>query len=145
MKYKTFDNPEVAARFESYDHVIGDRLLELRELIFEVAAETEGVGPLEETLKWGQPAYLTIQTKSGTTIRIDALHSRPGFGLFVHCQTTLVDRYRHMFDRDFEYDANRGLLFAPDQKLPEAQLRVCIELALLYHAGGKYAQTIGRS
>ena len=133
MKYKPFNNPEVAARFENYDQAIRDRLLELRELIFDVAAGTEGAGPLEETLKWGQPAYLTAETKSGTTIRIDALHSRPGFGLFVHCQTTLVDRYRHMFDRDFEYEANRGLLFAPDQKLPEGQLRVCIGLALLYH------------
>jgi hypothetical protein len=31
---------------------------------------TPGVGALHETLKWGQPAYLTPETRSGTTLRL---------------------------------------------------------------------------
>ena len=50
-----------------YPAALRDALLELRALILEVALETEAVGRLEETLKWGQPSYLTPATKSGTT------------------------------------------------------------------------------
>ena len=41
----------------------------LRSLLVEVA-EDLCVGPLTETLKWGEPAYLTEVTKAGTTVRI---------------------------------------------------------------------------
>lgn len=34
------------------------------------AASTDGGGPIEETLKWGDPAYVTSATKSGSTIRV---------------------------------------------------------------------------
>ena len=50
----------------------------LRQLIFATAAETDGVGKIEERLKWGQPSYLTESSGSGTTIRIDALKNEPG-------------------------------------------------------------------
>jgi hypothetical protein len=62
----------------------------LRELIFDVAASTDGVGEIEETLRWGEPAYLTSQSKSGTTIRIGWKSSRPAeYAVFFHCQTDL--------------------------------------------------------
>jgi hypothetical protein len=64
-------NPEVAAVFNSYPQNIRTKLMFLRQLILETAASTEGVGELEETLKWGEPSYLTSKTKSGSTIRID--------------------------------------------------------------------------
>lgn len=51
------------------------KLLALRRLIFDTAKATKGVGVLQETLKWGQPSYLTPQTKSGSTIRIDRVKS----------------------------------------------------------------------
>ncbi|MGB8339275.1 MAG: hypothetical protein WCD07_06965 [Burkholderiales bacterium] len=50
-KWKKFDNPQVAAIFENHPKEIKVKLLALRQLIFEVAAETEGVRVLEETLK----------------------------------------------------------------------------------------------
>ena len=43
-------------------------LLKVRQLIFECAAADDAIGTLTETLKWGEPAYLTEQTKSGSTI-----------------------------------------------------------------------------
>ena len=42
--------------FSAFPDEVKNGLLHLRALIFDVAARTEGVGRLEETLKWGQPA-----------------------------------------------------------------------------------------
>lgn len=41
-------NPDVAAAFASYDDEVRNALLGLRRLIFETAAETEGLGDIEE-------------------------------------------------------------------------------------------------
>lgn len=65
-----FDEPNVERAFSAFPDEVKTGLLLLRALIFDVAARTEGVGRLEETLKWGQPAYLTPETKPGTTIRL---------------------------------------------------------------------------
>ena len=58
---------DVAAVFSGFPERVRRRLLEVRDLIFETAADIEGVGPLTETLKWGEPAYLTRATGSGST------------------------------------------------------------------------------
>jgi hypothetical protein len=34
-------------------------------MIFDVARQTKGVGKLQETLKWGEPAYVTAESGSG--------------------------------------------------------------------------------
>src|ERR1700730_3655825 len=65
-----FADPAVDAAFGAYPKALRTRLLALRRLIFETAATTEGVGEREETLKWGQPSYLTPDTGSGSTIRL---------------------------------------------------------------------------
>jgi hypothetical protein len=50
---KPFQNAAVARVFEAYPPRMRRKLLALRRLIFDTAASTEGVGKLEETLKWG--------------------------------------------------------------------------------------------
>ena len=51
-----------------------------------------GVGRLTETLKWGQPSYLTAESGSGTTVRIDRLKNRDdGYAIYFHCQSGLVE------------------------------------------------------
>lgn len=72
-------NPAVAAVLAAYPAPLRERLMELRALIEETAAETDGVGPLEETLKWGEVSYLTSASGSGTTVRIgrDRASGRP--------------------------------------------------------------------
>ena len=62
-KQTKIKNPEVATVFETYPKEIKSKLLLLRQLIFDVASKTDGVGELEEALKWGQPSYLTTQTR----------------------------------------------------------------------------------
>ena len=129
-----FKNPEVFAVFQDYPHEIKSKLLFLRNLIFEVAKKANGVGELEETLKWGQPSYLTSQTKSGTTILIDKVKSgKHDYAMYFNCQTTLVDTFREMFRDEFEYEGNRALLFKTKDKIATEKLKLCISMALTYH------------
>ena len=51
------ENSGVEAVFRAYPKPVKAKLLALRRLIFDTARATEGVGALEETLKWGQPSY----------------------------------------------------------------------------------------
>jgi hypothetical protein len=124
----------VSDTFDGYPADIRARLLALRDLIYDVAAETDGVGQLEETLKWGQISYRTPATKSGTTIRIDAIPGQPEqIGMFVHCQTTLVDTYRTLYGDTLAFDGDRCVRIDARGELPEDAVRHCIQLALTYH------------
>ena len=120
--------------FEQYPGVQKNALLALRKLILETAEETPGVGVVEETLKWGQPSYLTSQTKSGTTIRIDILkHSETHIGLFVHCQTDLISRFQRMFGDAITTDGKRVIILDGRELLPLGILKPCIAMAFRYH------------
>ena len=91
---KRISNAKVAGVFDRYPRKMKQKLMKLRQLIFDVAAKTKGVGELEETLKWGEPAYLTSQTKSGSLIRIDVKKSDPSkYAMYFHCQTRLVNSF----------------------------------------------------
>ena len=134
MPQHAFSDGQVDAVFAGYAEPVRTRLLALRELIFDTAAETGGVGRLVETLKWGQPAYLTERPRTGSTLRIDALKGTvTGYAMFVHCQTTLVSTYREIYPDIFRFDGNRALLFSADTPVPEDPLKHCIALALTYH------------
>ena len=85
----------VAAAFARFPEAQRPRLEAARALIFSVAAGTEGVGPLTETLKWGEPAYLDETRRAGTTLRLGL--SRGSAALLVHCRTTLMDDLRARF------------------------------------------------
>ena len=145
-KRTNFGNADVAAVFAAYPRDVKEKLLRLRELIFEVAAQTDGVGELEETLKWGQPSYLTTQSKSGSLIRIDRLHAdadadadADGYAMYFHCQTTLVDTFKERYPDQFKFGGNRSLIFRTNHAIPFAPLRACIALALTYHRDKKPA------
>ncbi len=134
MTQPAFSDDQVAAVFAGYQEPVRTRLLDLRTLIFATAAETDGVGHLVETLKWGEPAYLTERPRTGSTIRINAVKGTDtGYALFVHCQTTLVATYRELYPDTFTFDGNRALLFSTQAPVPEDPLRHCIALALTYH------------
>lgn len=128
-------NLDVVAFIDSYPTGIRAGLRRLRSLILETAAATDGVGPVEETLKWGQPSYLTPATASGSTIRIDAVKgSTERFAIYFHCQTDLVETFRSLYPRTFVFEGNRALHFRVVDALPETELRHCVALALTYHA-----------
>jgi hypothetical protein len=125
---------DVAAVFSAFPAHVRARLLEVRELIFETAANIEGVGPLTETLKWGEPAYLTQATGSGSTIRLGWFRSSArDCAVLFNCRTTLVDDFRSQFPDVFAYEKNRAILLDAGKKLPEAPLSACLKMALTYH------------
>lgn len=123
----------VEAVFAAYPGPVKAKLLALRRLIFDTAKATDGVGALEETLKWGQPSYLTTASKSGSTIRIDQVKAEAGrYAVYFHCQTDLVETFRELYP-ELRYGGNRSILLEAGEKLPEAALRHCVALALTYH------------
>ena len=133
----TLSNPKVAAAFSSYPKRLQIKLLALRQLILDTARTTDGVGTLEETLKWGQVSYLTSESKSGSTIRIDRVKSEPDkYALYFHCQTNLVETFRELYP-DLVYGGNRCILLDATEALPKDALRHCVALALTYHLGKK--------
>ena len=135
---KKIKNPEVAAVFKSYPNNMRAKLLFLRQLIFDTAAVTEGVGELEETLKWGEPSYLTPKTKSGSTIRIDWKKSQEEqYAMYFKCTTDLVIAFRERYPTEFKYGGNRSIIFNKDDEIPVKELKSCISLALTYHRNKK--------
>lgn len=127
--------PEVAAAFADYPEAIRAELLTLRELILATASETEGVGAITETLKWGEPAYLTSQTRSGSTIRIAPTNAKSthDYAMFFICSTNLVNDFRAQFGDTFAYEGERAVLFNVGDVVPVEELRECVRQALTYH------------
>ncbi len=131
---RRFDDPAVAAVFAGYPAATRQRLLDLRSLILATASKIPEVGRIEETLKWGQPSYLTPETRSGTTIRIDAVKGEPGrIALYVHCQTSLIERFRERYPDALRFAGNRAILLDVAEALPMEPLRHCVAMALTYH------------
>jgi hypothetical protein len=133
-----FRSPAVAQAFDVYPPVMRRKLLALRELILRTAASTPGVGDLEETLKWGEPAYLTSRSGSGSTVRIAWKKSKPSeYAMYFNCQTTLVDTFRSLFPDKFKFEGNRAIVFHESQSVPADALAFCVSAALTYHLQGE--------
>lgn len=127
-------NKTVKSTFEQYPERIRHRLLALRQLILDTAARIEGVGEIEETLKWSEPAYLTSQSGSGTTIRLNWKPAAADqYRMLFHCQTSVIDTCRTLFP-ELKYEGNRAIVFDLATEPPEDVLKACIEIALTYHS-----------
>lgn len=135
----------VAAKLAAYPAAIRERVLALREVVFMVAANTPGVGALEESLKWGEPAFATAESKSGSTVRIAWRPKQPSqYAVYFNCQTTLVDSFRTMFPTAFRYEGNRALVFEQDGEVAVEALCICIAMALTYHLDRRPMNAAGR-
>lgn len=124
---------EVERVFLSYPEGIRLKLHHLRDLILSTASAIDAVGPIEETLKWGEPAYLTEKSRSGSTIRIGWRPSAPTrYAMYFNCRTSLVDTFRTLFP-DLDFEGNRAMVFDERTNIPDESVRRCVELALTYH------------
>jgi hypothetical protein len=135
-KTQRTDSPAAAVKtaFAAYPAPVKAKLLALRRLILNTAKATKGVGALEETLRWGQPSYLTPATGSGSTIRIDQVKpATDQYAVYFHCQTNLVETFRELYPTELRYGGNRSIILNADDEVPEAALRHCVALALTYH------------
>ena len=138
---KNFNLPiksEVAAVFDSYPQKIRPKLLFLRQLIFETAALIEGIGEIEETLKWGEPSYFTPISKCGCTIRIAWKEPQNDqYSMFFKCTANLVPAFKEKFSQEFKFGGNRSIDFDINDQPPIEELKQCIALALTYHRNKK--------
>ncbi len=123
----------IAAIFKTIPDAPRARLMDMRATIFR-AAEIAKVGPLDETLKWGEPAYLPRKPRIGTTLRLGWSNARKDeVSLYVPCQTTLLDLYRDRFPGEFHYDGNRAVHLPATGPYSEAAFEQIVTLALTYH------------
>jgi len=128
-------SPDVKQAFDAMPANAREKLLAVRSMIFEVAASNPAVGKIQETLKWGQPAYLTPETNSGSTIRLGLPKSAAhDYALFVNCNTDLTRQFAENYPDVFAYEGTRALLFKAGESVDAEALKHCIGLALTYHA-----------
>ncbi len=120
----------VNAALDSYPSAAKKRIMAFRKLVFEVVKENELATP-EETLKWGEPAYLV---KGGSTLRMAWKQSNPdSCSLYFNCQTTLLETFKEIYPDVFHYDGKRAIHINITDDYSEAALRHCIGLTLMYH------------
>ena len=119
---------EVAAVIDRYPGAARTKIRELRALIIRLAG---GPDALEETLKWGEPAFLT---RGGSTVRLAWSEKYPQQCrvLFI-CSTRLVDTFRELYGDELTFESNRAIVLALDEPIPVAPLSHCIALAQRYH------------
>lgn len=106
-------------------------MLQLRQLVFATASESDEVAELEETLKWGEPSYLT---KGGSTIRMDWKDKSPNqYAIYFNCKSKLVDTFKELYRDLFKFEGNRAIIFNAKDEIPVEELKHCILLSLTYH------------
>ena len=120
----------VKQKYESYPENARALFSIIRTSIFEVA-QSEALGNIEETLKWGEPSYLV---KGGCTLRIDWKSKFPKqLTVYFNCKTTLVETFKEIFGNIFRYEGNREIVFLLSEEVPLQELKICISLSLRYH------------
>ena len=125
------ENSEVARVFDGYPEPMRKKMLHLRQIVLDTASETEGVDALEETLKWGEPSYLT---RGGSTIRMDWKARAPNqYAMYFNCNTSLIATFKDVYGDVFTFEGNRAIVFGETDELPVTELKHCISLALTYH------------
>ncbi|MEX2485402.1 MAG: DUF1801 domain-containing protein [Brumimicrobium sp.] len=127
-------------KFDSYPTEVRNKMQYLRELVIETANETEDINNLEETLKWGEPSFVT---KNGSTLRMDWKEKSPNqYAMYFQCSSRLMDTFRMVFDNKFQFEGNRAIVFQINQELPVMELKECIKATLTYHKV-KHLTTLG--
>ncbi len=121
-----FESEQVQKKFSSYPQDMQERLLFLRQLIFNCTDKK-----VEETLKWGEPSYLCPQ---GSTVRIDYKDKYPHqYSIYFNCKSKLVDTFKEIYPGEFVFEGNRAIIFKADDHFNISALKNCISLALNYH------------
>lgn len=124
-------NQDMEDVFNRYPPVVRKKMEKLRKLILETALSHKEIPEIEETLKWGEPAFLA---KGGSTLRIDWKSNKPDqYALFFNCKTNLIPSFRRLYKDKLRFEGNRAIIINMDEKLPEKELRNCIFLTFTYH------------
>lgn len=117
--------------------MVTNATLKVREWVFEIAALDSEIGSITEDLKWNEPSYLTNQTNSGTTLRINQKKNAPNtFAIYVNCKTDLVENFKNIFP-NLKYEGTRAIVFDASSPLPEEEIKTIISMILRYKLRNK--------
>jgi hypothetical protein len=125
---------DVLEIINTYPEEIKKKLMRVRKLILDTAIKIKEVGEVEETLRWGEPSYITSKSKSGSTIRMAYQDSfEDHFAIHFNCKTTLIEVFKLLYPHLFKFKGNRSILFHKDDTIPLKELGHCFSIALTYH------------
>ncbi|MFS4581523.1 DUF1801 domain-containing protein [Phaeobacter sp. C3_T13_0] len=133
---RPFASAEISTVFEQTPPETRDGLLRLRDLIFEVADNDPSVGPVTETLKWGQPSYVAARTGLGTPLRLGQ-SKQARFALMVHCQSRVIVNFSDRYPAWDKFDGTRAVLFDKVEDVEPLRHGWLIHHALTYHSSKK--------
>ncbi len=124
-------DPRVESVFNSYPETVKKQMRYLRKLVIDTASEIAMLEKMEETLKWGEPSYVT---KHGSTLRMDWKEKTPNqYALYFKCTSKLVPSFKKLFKDKFNFEKDRAIVFELNDDIPETELKQCITMALTYH------------
>lgn len=127
----------MAAKFATYPEDARQILLTIRSWVFELANDKVKVGKIDESLKWGEPAWRP-KSGSGTTIRADWKAKSPDqVMIFFDCKTDLIDRTRSLLSADLTCEGNRAIILPISPPIPEDAIKTALGWALSYHLDRK--------
>lgn len=123
-------NADVKNKFDSYPDDIRAQMMQLRTVIFEVAA-SEQLGDIDESLKWGEPSY---NCQHGSAVRINWKADKPDhLSVYFNCNTSLIATFSEIYAGRLNFNGNREIVVTLNAPLPMAELRDCFSMALRYH------------
>jgi hypothetical protein len=104
----------------------------LRTLVLNVAKSNPSIGPLEESLKWGEPSFTPMRKGVGSSVRI-APRKDGKMAMNFICHTGLIGRFRELYGQKLEFEGNRTIIIDSAKPFATEELRHCIGMALTYH------------
>lgn len=124
--------PEVQVVLSTWPDTAQRHLLAIRDILFDVAAQSD-VGALDESLKWGQPAWRPRAPRTGSTLRFGWSAQNPAALMaFVNCRTDLAGQMSTRFPNAYDNDGRRSLAFDLATPLPDPAIRTLAHLTFTY-------------
>jgi hypothetical protein len=106
--------------------------------LFHRIATQADVGPLDESLKWGQPAWRPRKPRTGSTLRLHWSEKTPTeLSVYVDCKTDLAARMQTLYPDLLANDGRRRIVLNLNAPLPETALSHLAEMTFCYHRTAK--------
>ena len=107
------------------------KLAPLRKLVLDVAASNPAIGPLAESVKWGEPSFTPAKKGVGSSVRLAPRRDGTLAVNFI-CHTGLVERFREIYGERLAFEGNRSIIIDPEKPLQKEELGHCVGMALTY-------------
>lgn len=105
----------------------------IREVILD-AAQNADIGPVTESLKWGQPAWRPERPRTGSTLRLNWSVDQPEtIALFVDCKTTISAEMFAAYPDEFSYETNRAMRLQLGAEIPKSAIAHLAQVTFTYH------------